>query len=212
MKKIGAALLLSLLLLVSCGELETLELVVSKPIEESSALLDLIALDSDTEYEAESEMSESIDEPEDRQSLESDEAEPIEPIEISVDTEIDCETEVDTSFQESESVMTDAVQEIEGFSESSETIFDKVEETTRMAETTSQVIIEPAETTAAKAPEKSEAVDKTVGAVYWVEKGEVWHTTESCPSLSRSKKISSGSISDATTAGKSRVCKRCGSS
>ncbi len=212
MKKIGVALLLSILLLVSCGELETLELVVSKPIDESSASLDLIALDSDTEYEAEPELSESITEPEDRCSFESDEAESIEPIEISVDTEIDCEPEVDTSFQESESVMTDAVKETESFSDLLEIIPDKVEETTRMAETTSPVIIEAVETTADKAPERAEAVDKAVGAVYWVEKGEVWHTTESCPSLSRSKKISSGSISDATTAGKSRVCKRCGSS
>lgn len=46
--------------------------------------------------------------------------------------------------------------------------------------------------------------------VYWVENGEVWHTKSSCPSLSRSKKIISGSLSDAKSAGKERVCKRCG--
>lgn len=46
--------------------------------------------------------------------------------------------------------------------------------------------------------------------VYWVEKGEVWHTKSSCPSLSRSKNIISGSLSDAKSAGKERVCKRCG--
>lgn len=46
--------------------------------------------------------------------------------------------------------------------------------------------------------------------VYWVKNGEVWHITDKCSSLSRSKKIFSGQISDAQASGKSRVCKICG--
>lgn len=50
----------------------------------------------------------------------------------------------------------------------------------------------------------------STGTVFWVDSGEVWHIKESCPSLSRSKNIRSGSVDKAMKAGKSRVCKRCG--
>ncbi len=46
--------------------------------------------------------------------------------------------------------------------------------------------------------------------VYWVKSGEVWHLTDKCSSLSRSKNILSGSIEDAISMGKQRACKRCG--
>ncbi len=52
--------------------------------------------------------------------------------------------------------------------------------------------------------------DNTSHTVYWVANGEVWHVSEKCPSLSRSKKILSGSVEDALLNGKARVCKRCG--
>lgn len=42
--------------------------------------------------------------------------------------------------------------------------------------------------------------------VYWTPNGEVYHSTSSCPSLSRSKTVLSGSI---TESGKSRPCKNC---
>lgn len=56
------------------------------------------------------------------------------------------------------------------------------------------------------------SANDTTDTVYWVANGEVWHLTESCPSLSRSKNIKSGSVSEAMAAGKARVCKRCGKS
>lgn len=43
--------------------------------------------------------------------------------------------------------------------------------------------------------------------VYWVPGGEVYHYSKSCPSLSRSTDIQSGSIAQS---GKPRACKRCG--
>lgn len=46
--------------------------------------------------------------------------------------------------------------------------------------------------------------------VYWTEGGSVWHIKKDCSSLSRSKNIISGSESEAISAGKERVCKRCG--
>lgn len=46
--------------------------------------------------------------------------------------------------------------------------------------------------------------------VYWVKGGEVWHISEKCPSLSRSKSILSGTVAEAQENGKTRVCKRCG--
>ena len=46
--------------------------------------------------------------------------------------------------------------------------------------------------------------------VYWTPGGSVWHVTDKCSSLSRSKEIVSGSIASAQAAGKDRVCKRCG--
>lgn len=47
---------------------------------------------------------------------------------------------------------------------------------------------------------------QTGGTVYWVASGEVYHSTPNCPSLSRSKKIYSGTIAES---GKSRPCKVC---
>ena len=48
------------------------------------------------------------------------------------------------------------------------------------------------------------------GVVYWTPGGSVWHTSDKCSSLSRSKEILTGSEADARAAGKERVCKRCG--
>lgn len=53
--------------------------------------------------------------------------------------------------------------------------------------------------------------DNVENVVYWVAGGEVWHITDKCASLARSKKILSGTVEQATASGKSRVCKRCGS-
>ena len=47
---------------------------------------------------------------------------------------------------------------------------------------------------------------QTGETVYWVASGDVYHSTPNCPSLSRSKNIYSGSISES---GKSRPCKVC---
>ena len=57
---------------------------------------------------------------------------------------------------------------------------------------------------------ESDAADETQDSVYWVKNGEVWHIRETCPSLSRSKNIQAGTVEQAVSAGKSRVCKRCG--
>lgn len=65
-----------------------------------------------------------------------------------------------------------------------------------------------------KVDDASAAIDSetepTTGTVYWVKNGEVWHISEKCPSLSRSKSILSGTVSEAKENGKARVCKRCG--
>ncbi len=77
------------------------------------------------------------------------------------------------------------------------------------------------ETTAEPASSPSQAIKQTdtvdvkgnsseKGEVYWTEGGEVWHLTENCSSLSRSKNILSGSVDDAIGAGKERACMRCG--
>ena len=45
--------------------------------------------------------------------------------------------------------------------------------------------------------------------VYWVPRGYAYHSTKSCPSLSRSTVIFSGTIEEATAAGKGWPCERC---
>ena len=45
------------------------------------------------------------------------------------------------------------------------------------------------------------------GTVYWTSGGSVYHTTDSCPTLGRSKNIQSGTVAES---GKSRACKVCG--
>lgn len=52
--------------------------------------------------------------------------------------------------------------------------------------------------------------EQIAATVYWVKSGEVWHTTDKCSSLSRSKNILRGEIADAIASGKSRACKICG--
>ncbi|MDD6212383.1 MAG: hypothetical protein PUB22_04475 [Clostridiales bacterium] len=47
------------------------------------------------------------------------------------------------------------------------------------------------------------------GTVYWVAGGEVYHSTKGCRSLSRSRNIYSGSVSEAKSQGKTRPCKNC---
>lgn len=54
-----------------------------------------------------------------------------------------------------------------------------------------------------KAPKKDSAAG---GTVYWTPGGSVYHSTKNCPTLSRSKTILSGSVSDCP---KPRACKVC---
>ena len=61
------------------------------------------------------------------------------------------------------------------------------------------------------APENAISTEQNENTVYWVESGKVWHTTENCKSLSRSKNIKSGTPDDAVAAGKERACSVCGS-
>ncbi len=70
-----------------------------------------------------------------------------------------------------------------------------------------EAVSEEAEVTSDKLETQS-LPDENV--VYWVKNGEVWHLTEKCPSLSRSKTILSGTVDEAVENGKTRVCKRCG--
>ena len=59
-----------------------------------------------------------------------------------------------------------------------------------------------------KAPKKKSAPKKSSsGTVYWTPSGSVYHKSRSCPTLSRSRVIHSGSIAQS---GKPRCCKVCG--
>lgn len=46
--------------------------------------------------------------------------------------------------------------------------------------------------------------------VFWTDGGSVWHVTENCSALAKSKTVLSGSREEAMADGKTRVCKRCG--
>lgn len=84
-------------------------------------------------------------------------------------------------------------------------------ETTKAPETKVQETTKSPETTAAPSTtSQSSSSDRKTGTVYWVESGKVWHTTDKCSTLSRSKYIMSGTVDAAKNAGKERVCKRCG--
>ena len=84
-------------------------------------------------------------------------------------------------------------------------------ETTKAPETKAQETTKAPETTSATATDsQSSSSDRKTGTVSWVESGKVWHTTDKCSTLSRSKYIMSGTVDAAKNAGKERVCKRCG--
>ena len=53
---------------------------------------------------------------------------------------------------------------------------------------------------------KSKGSAKGNGTVYWVDSGEVYHSTANCPTLSRSRNIHSGPMSSCP---KSRPCRVC---
>lgn len=58
---------------------------------------------------------------------------------------------------------------------------------------------------------ESQFPDATDGdVVYWTVGGSVWHVTDACTALAKSKSILSGTEAAAQQAGKTRVCKRCG--
>lgn len=51
---------------------------------------------------------------------------------------------------------------------------------------------------------------KPVGAtVYWTPNGSSYHSTQNCPSLSRSKNIESGTVTQAINSGHGNPCSRC---
>ena len=52
---------------------------------------------------------------------------------------------------------------------------------------------------------------ETEDAVFWTVSGSVWHVTAECSALAKSKSVLSGTEAQAIQAGKTRVCKRCGS-
>lgn len=54
--------------------------------------------------------------------------------------------------------------------------------------------------------ENAPGPEKQSSTVYWTDSGEVYHSTEGCRSLARSKNIQSGSIGQS---GKDRGCKNC---
>ncbi|MGL4571463.1 MAG: hypothetical protein ACRCVJ_10385, partial [Clostridium sp.] len=69
--------------------------------------------------------------------------------------------------------------------------------------TTSAPIVTPK---AKSQPVVEPEVTPSSEVVYWTPKGKSYHTTKSCPTLSRSKTILSGSQSES---GKSDPCDRC---
>ena len=81
-----------------------------------------------------------------------------------------------------------------------------------------EALIETAETVITETNMEPNPTDENVNAVaeptektvYWVKSGEVWHLSDKCSSLSRSKNILSGTVEAAIENGKMRVCKRCG--
>ena len=72
-------------------------------------------------------------------------------------------------------------------------------------------ITAPPETT--EPPETATPIttaDTDEALVYWTKNGEVWHTRSTCSSLAKSKEILSGTVEQAISSGKDRICKRCG--
>lgn len=84
------------------------------------------------------------------------------------------------------------------------------ESDTTAPETSAEIIETTAAETSAPQTDSVKDTEPQTDTVYWVDGGEVWHTRADCSSLSRSKNVRSGTVSDAMAAGKSRVCKRCG--
>lgn len=79
-------------------------------------------------------------------------------------------------------------------------------EITSDTETTKEAIFET--TINETVSEEKESQEGTI--VYWVEKGQVWHTSKSCSYISNKDNVISGTQEQALEAGKERVCSRCG--
>lgn len=52
--------------------------------------------------------------------------------------------------------------------------------------------------------------DEQSNIVYWTKSGSVWHVTDQCHHLKKSKNIQSGSVEEAMESGKEKVCSSCG--
>lgn len=69
---------------------------------------------------------------------------------------------------------------------------------------------ETIEETSEKIKEDMTAPHLEEQTVYWVEKGKVWHLSSDCSYIKKSKSLISGTVGDAISAGKEKVCSRCG--
>lgn len=143
--------------------------------------------------------------------ISSDESEPV----TMPDTHLDesaPETETapaDTAADDTTAPLPDTTAPLPETTAAPETV--RAPETTKAPETKVQETTKAPETTAAPSTtSQSSSSDRKTGTVYWVESGKVWHTTDKCSTLSRSKYIMSGTVDAAKNAGKERVCKRCG--
>lgn len=205
MRNLCAAFLAALVLifvpglLTSCGEPELAKLEI-KYYPSSEAMRAARSSDSEAQYD-ESGISDNDEDFEFFETI-APETEPVkEP--LPVETQAPAEP-VETTIPETE---TETETETEPVTAPPETVAETEPVTSRP-----EPVFEASPVTSAPETLPPRSTNDTTDTVYWVANGEVWHLTESCPSLSRSKNIKSGSISEAMAAGKARVCKRCGKS
>lgn len=212
--KLSLAVLIPMLLilLTACSDVETLELVISYPTEEQKLIDDdPLPIDYDLFESFVLELPESV-------ANSSDESDPFEFAAASEQTapEIVSEAIITDETTATEAIPIEAETTAEDVDPSAivslpETTFVETGSEAKAIENEELKAVEILPDTDTQPSVIEQAVNTAdIDVVYWVEKGEVWHTKSSCPSLSRSKNILSGSPSDAMSAGKSRVCKRCG--
>ena len=109
------------------------------------------------------------------------------------------ESEVDSGETESEGGAT------EEYSDMNTDVPTEKDNGTEVTEERSEVVSETVSVTETEADSYDESA-----TVYWTKSGSVWHTTDKCHHLKKSKSIESGSVEEAIEAGKSKVCSSCG--
>ena len=117
------------------------------------------------------------------------------------------ETETETTDKESEVILTETPELKEPVVETEKINEEEATEATESIETVVTIVTENEEISATEVESETEA--KGTEEVFWTKSGTVWHIYSDCSHIRNSGEVICGSVEEAVSAGKSKLCTNC---